>query len=153
MIKNYLEDFMQDIHERLGNNFIEARYGYWIHPEGSFINVEKTEGHIDAIMDRLEFITLSPTQPLHVWYDEALARGFVRIIAKNDDTRQMNIQFKTLGGQTRRALLSLIQGLEPRDLYVFEARDYKTFDNQRDVVRFVREFNGVSALTTETWSR
>ncbi len=144
---------MRNIQERLGNSFIEARYGYWIHPDGAFLNVDKNEGHIDALMDRIEFITLSPTQPLHVWYDEALARGFVRIIAKDNDTHQMNIQFKSLNVRTRRSLINLIQGLEPRSLYVFESRDYKTFDNQRDVLRFVRDYSGTSEVVTETWTK
>lgn len=142
------------LRERLGNSFVDAAYGYWIAPEGQIHNVEKREGHVDALMDLEAFNFLSPSQPYYEWYDAALSSGWVRVIAPSMNHKQFNFQFKMLTPRTKRVLVNLIGGLPPYDLYVFEAGEYKTFDTQRDVLSFVRSFDAVvESLSTDTWTR
>lgn len=141
------------INERLANSFAPAAYGYWINPEGTILPVQKTHGHIDFLMDRYDFIHLSPTQPNDVWYNEALSLGWVRVIASNNNHHQFNMQFKMLNSRTRESLIDLIDGLMTYDIYLYESKDYLTFD-QRGAIRFVKNFSGHNnyMMAAETWT-
>lgn len=151
----------ETLHERLSPDFVESAYGYWIKPDGTIINVEKKHGHVDVLETLPEVRDLlppveDPFDPFaldyvedHEWYEAALGNAWVRVIASGG---QFHYQFKRLTNRARRALMSLITGLEPFDVYVFESSTYETFSTQREALAHIRgHATVVENLSTKTW--
>lgn len=139
--------------EPLSFGFVPARYGYWISDGGKILNVERREGHVPVLIDCEEFIDLSPAQPYSEWYDAALSRGWVRVIARADQRQRFSFQFKSLSPATRSSLINLIAGFPPYDQYVLESAAYRTFCSPEEAVRFIEECSDtIYELSPDTWT-
>ena len=133
--------------------FVPANYGYWITSSGEVLKVDQREGHVSLLMDHGAFGDLSPTQPYHGWYESALSRGWVRVVAPAKNRRQFRFQFAYLDQATRLSLIRLIRELNPYDCYVYESSQYLAFDSLRDVVQFVTNFRGTAlSLGEDGWT-
>jgi len=129
---------------------VTAEHGYWITRDGEVLSVDR-EGHIAVLMDRDEFIDLSPTQPYADWYTAALDRFWVRVVAPAGDRRQFRFQYVKLTSATRSELIRLIVGLELYGQYIFEAATYLTFASREETVRFVEHYDeAVAEMATDT---
>ncbi len=132
---------------------IPARYGYWISRSGAILRVDDTEGHVPFLFDVDDFRTLSPFQPFYDWYEAALSRGWIRVIAATQDRTQFRFQFKAPPLVARRSLIALLNGLPPYERYVFESSSYQVFSSAKDAAVFVQECaTPVSNLGMETWT-
>ncbi len=142
----------------MGDNYTpqlreQSSYGYWISARGGIINVEQKDGHISLLMDRDEFIDLSPTQPYSTWYETALLRGWVRIIAPVANRQQFRFQFRELSPDTRTPLIWLIGSLMPYREYILEASTYKVFYSPQDTSRYIEQCCGpVGGFSTASWT-
>lgn len=139
-----------------------AAYGYWIHPDGTILEVNTKHGHLDVIQEQPEVFDLiapaafadllNPSRCIegHEWYDAALGSGWVRIIACE---RRFHYQFKYLTTEARRSLLELISTFIPCDRYVFESSNYKIFDQGEAAVFHINSFQGeIHSLSDTTWT-
>lgn len=131
----------------------QSSYGYWISNCGAISNVEERHGHISALLDHDEFIDLSPTQPYRMWYEAALLRGWVRIIAPSVDRQQFRFQFRELSPATRTSLLWLINSLARYREYILEASIPRVFHSPHETSSFIAQCCApIDELSTTSWT-
>ena len=131
-------------------DFVPAQYGYWITREGETLAINQRDGHVPALMEHEKFIYLSPSQPYCDWYEAALARGWVRVIAPAKDRRLFRFQFVLLALEAQQALVDLLGGLA-YDRYILEAAEYQMFSTAEDAIRFVQAAS-ITSFSTATWT-
>lgn len=130
-----------------------ARYGYWIDRNGAILRVDDTHGHVPVLFDIGEFQTMSPCQPYHEWYEAALSRGWIRVIAAAQDRMQFRFQFTVPTSMARCSLIGLLGGLPRYEQYIFESSSYQVFSSAQEATAFVQDsaIPG-SDLGRETWT-
>jgi hypothetical protein len=128
-------------------------YGYWISPDGRIINVNETHGHLDVLYDLPDFAFMEASRPhdMHAWYEAALNRGWVRIVAPEQDRSVFRFQYRSLSASARSSLALLLQSVGERGAYIFESLDYRHFHRIQDAFDFIEIHNEVAEFATETW--
>lgn len=122
--------------ERVSRDFVEARYGYWIEPDGKIDPINLHAGHAEFLSHKFPKIPYDAGTDNERLYETALGLGWIRIAADRS-ADEMAIQWYKLNNRSASSLVDLINTLDEKRFYFFE-NVRANFHTKRDAVAQVR---------------